>query len=90
MENVRKQRDAKKLRTKWDGQWGVRKLISSPFFKHRTIFNEDFAAIEMLKSEIKLCKPIIIGMSILEISKICMYKFHYNHMKPKYIMIKYH
>ena len=29
-------------------------------------------------------KPIYLGLSILEISKILMYEFWYDHMKPKY------
>ena len=30
-------------------------------------------------------KPIYLGLSILEISKILMYEFWYDYMKPKYI-----
>ena len=29
-------------------------------------------------------KPIYLGLSILEISKILMYEFWYDYMKPKY------
>lgn len=29
-------------------------------------------------------KPIIVGMCVLELSKVLMYKFLYNHLKPKY------
>ena len=29
-------------------------------------------------------KPIYLGLSILEISKILMYEFRYDYMKPKY------
>ena len=32
----------------------------------------------------KLNKPIYLGLSILEISKILMYEFSYDYMKPKY------
>ncbi len=32
----------------------------------------------------KLNKPIQIGMSILDLSKTLMYKFHYDYVKPKW------
>ena len=38
----------------------------------------------MKKTEVKMNKPIYLGLSILEISKILMYKFWYDYMKPKY------
>ena len=38
----------------------------------------------MKKTEVKMNKPIYLGLSILEISKILMYEFWYDYMKPKY------
>ena len=38
----------------------------------------------MKKTKIKMNKPIYLGLSILEISKILMYDFWYDYMKPKY------
>ena len=38
----------------------------------------------MKKTEVKMNKPIYLGLSILEISKILMYEFWYDCMKPKY------
>ena len=38
----------------------------------------------MKKTKIKMNKPIYLGLSILEISKILMYEFWYDYMKPKY------
>lgn len=83
MENLRNRSDIK-LKTKWTGRYGAAQMIAQPSFKKRTIFDENLVAIEMLKTEIKMNKPIAIGMSILDISKIVMCDFHYNHMKPKY------
>ena len=34
--------------------------------------------------KVKMKKPIYLGLSILEISKILMYEFWYDYMKPKY------
>ena len=38
----------------------------------------------MKKTKIKMNKPIYLGFSILDISKILMYEFWYDYMKPKY------
>ena len=38
----------------------------------------------MKKTKRKMNKPIYLGLSILEISKILMYEFLYDYMKPKY------
>ena len=38
----------------------------------------------MNKTKVKMNKPTYLGLSILEISKILMYEFWYDYMKPKY------
>ena len=38
----------------------------------------------MKKSEIFMNKPIYLGLSILDLSKILRYEFWYDHVKPKY------
>ena len=38
----------------------------------------------MKKTKVKMNKPIYLGLSILEISKILMYEFWYDYMKRKY------
>ena len=44
-------------------------------------FSENLLAIEMKKTQIFMKKP---GISILYVSKIVMYEFLYDYMKPKY------
>ena len=39
----------------------------------------------MNKRKLKMNKPIYLGLSILEISKLLMYEFWYDYMKPKYV-----
>ena len=39
---------------------------------------------EMKKVEVKMNKPIYLGQEILDISKILMYKFWYDYIKPRY------
>ena len=38
----------------------------------------------MKKTKVKMNKPVYLGMSILDISKMLMYKFWYDYIKPKY------
>ena len=38
----------------------------------------------MKRTKVKMNKPIYLGLSILEISKLLMYEFWYDYMKPKY------
>lgn len=83
MENVRNRMELV-LRSTWEGRYGVRNLISSPFFKRRTIFNENLAAVEMRKSKILMDKPIHIGLAVLDLSKDRMYEFFYEHLKRIY------
>lgn len=79
LENVRDRVDIK-LRNTWSGRYGVKNLIVKPNFKKRVIFNENLIAVEMFRTNICIAKPIIVGVCVLEISKLCMYEFHYNFM----------
>lgn len=83
MENLRSRVDIK-LKSDWEGRQGARMLISRPNFKRFTIFDEDLVAIELKRTNILMNKPIAIGLAILDISKVVMYDFHYNFMKPRY------
>ena len=38
----------------------------------------------MNKTKVKMNKPIYLGLTILDISKILMYEFWYDYMKPKH------
>ena len=46
--------------------------------------SENFAVIEMKTIKIKMKKPIYLGLSILEVSKLLMYEFWHDYMKLKY------
>lgn len=83
MENLRSRVDIK-LKSRWDGRFGARMFISKPNFKKHTVFDENLVAIELKRTSIIMNKPITVGLAILDISKIVMYDFHYNFMKPKY------
>ena len=48
------------------------------------MFNENVFAINKIKEELVLNRPIYVGMVILDLSKLLMYDFHYNYMLKKY------
>ena len=79
MENIRKHRDIKLVTTDKKRS----KLVSKPNYHTINLISEDLS-IEMKKTKVKMNKPIYLGLSILEISKILMYEFCYDYMKPKY------
>ncbi|XP_057671246.1 uncharacterized protein LOC130902976 [Diorhabda carinulata] len=82
MENIRKHRIVKLVKT-WNGRYGAKNLISSVRFHSRTVFNENLIAVELTKSELVFNKPLYVGMTVLDLSKLCMYQFHYDYMIPK-------
>jgi hypothetical protein len=80
MENVRKRRDIKFPST--DEQ--LRKQTASPRFYSMRIFNENLAALELLKTSVMLNKPVYTGFTVLELSKLLMFQFWYQTIKPTY------
>ena len=48
------------------------------------IFDYNLVAIGKSKLALRLNKPVYIGMCILELSKVLMYKFHYDYGKNEY------
>ena len=80
MENVRKHRDIKLVKT----DHRRNKLVSEPNYHTMKLINDNLAIIEMTKVKVKMNKPIYLGLSILEISKITMYEFWYDYVKSKY------
>ncbi len=59
-------------------------LVKKSNFKGTNTFHENLVAVHMEKTTVKLDKPIYLGMSILDLSKTLMYRFHYDYIKPKY------
>ena len=59
-------------------------MDSEPNYHTINLISEDLSIIEMKKTKVKMNKPIYLGLSILEISKILMYKLLHDYMKLKY------
>ena len=80
MENIRKHRDIKLVTT--DKRRS--KLVSESNYHTMNYISEDLSIIEMNKTKVKMNKPMYLGLSILGISKLLIYEFWYDYMKPKY------
>ena len=80
MENVRKHRDIKLVKSDKKRN----KLVSEPNFHTMKLIDNNLAIIEMKKVKVKMNKPIYLGLSMLDISKITMYRFWYDYVKIKY------
>ena len=71
MENIRKHRDIKLVTTEKKRS----KLASEPNYHTINLISEDLSIIEVKKTKVKMNKPIYLGLSILNISRILMYEF---------------
>ena len=77
MENVRKHRHIKFVTTEVRRNY----LVSEWTYHTTDFFSDNLLAIE---TQIFMSKPVYLDLSILEISKIVMYEFCYDYVKPKY------
>ena len=80
MENIRKRQYVRLVTT----VPVFKRLAAKLNFKSLKIFSKDLTAVLMTKPQVLLYKATCIGMSILAISKIFMYKFYYQHIKQFY------
>ena len=80
MENLRKRVDVKLV----TDEKKLAKLSSKPTFVSYKIINEDLVAVHKIKETLILNRPIYIELSILGLSKLLMYDFHYNYIKTIY------
>ena len=54
------------------------------YIKTCKLFDNNLVVILKSKFALKLSKLAYIGMCILELSKVLMYKFHYDYIRNKY------
>ena len=78
--DVRKHRDIK-LATK---ERRRNYSVSEPNYHTTNFFTKHLLAIEIKKTEILMDKPVYLGLSMLELSKIWMYEFWHDYVKHKY------
>ena len=80
MENVRKRVNVKVINNEKD----YLKVVSRPSFVSQKILDKNLVAVHKMKSVLLLSKPIYVGFSILELSKMIMYDWHYNYFVNKF------
>ena len=81
MENVREHSDIKFVATERRRKY----LVSEPNYHTTKCFTENLLAIEIKEMQVIMNKPVYLGLSIPELSKILMYEFWYNYVKPRYV-----
>ena len=81
MENVRKRVNVKVIKNEKD----YLKVVSRPIFVSQKILDKNLVAIHKMKPVLLLNKPIYVGFSILELSKMIMYDWHYNYFVKKFV-----
>ena len=80
MENIRKHKNIKPVTNKK----AYLRMVMKPNFKSGVLFGENLMGCKMGKTKVVMNKPVYLGQAILDLSKIVMYEFHYDYMKPKY------
>ena len=77
MENLRKRINVRLINNSKD----YVRCVNKPNFSSQKMFSKNFVAIHQMKLILTVDKPIYVGFSILELSKLLMYKFHYEYIK---------
>ena len=80
MENPHKRKDVR-LVTRENA---AIKLVSKPQYTDFKKFHDCLYGIMMKKTKVKLDKPVFIGFTVLELSKLLMLEFLYDYFKPRY------
>ena len=80
MENVRKRVNVKVINNEKD----YLKVVSRPSFVSQKILDKNLMTVHKMKPVLLLNRPIDVGFSILELSKMIMYDWHYNYFMKKF------
>jgi len=62
----------------------AQRLIAKPTFESYSIINDSLTMIRSKKTTLRWMRPTIVGVAILEISKLIMYRFHYDKILRMY------
>ena len=84
MENVRKYRNIKLVTT----ERRINYLVLEPNYPTTKFFTENLLVIDMRKSQILMNKPVYLGLSILDLSKIVIYQFWHDYVKQNMVKMQ--
>src|SRR5258708_24436434 len=62
----------------------AKRLIAKPTFEKFRIVSDNLTIVKMQKESVYWNRPTYLGFVILDLSKLHMYKFHYDHMIARY------
>ena len=79
-ENLKKRTNIKLL----TDEEKTKKLVMKPHCLAFKIFGERLYGVNMRKIKVVVDKPFYVGFSVLELSKLHMYRFHYEYIQEKY------
>ena len=79
-ENQKKRTDVKLV----NNEKACKRFIEKPHMRGFKIFKPQLAAIDLRKTKARIDKPFYVGFTVLELSKLHMYKFHYRYIKAKF------
>ena len=80
IENLRKRTKFRLVNDAGDHQ----NYVNKSSFVSQKIFNKSFVAIFEIRPVLALDKPIHVGFSIFDLSKLLMYELHYRYIKKIY------
>ena len=79
-ENQRKRTDIRLI----NNDAVCKQLIEKSHCMGFRIFDVDLAGVELRKINLTITKPTYVGFTVLELSKLAMYEFHYDYIMKKY------
>ena len=78
MQNRREEKDVLMV-TQWEGRYVMESYLAQPHYSSCTILDENLVTVQMNPTKVTIDKPIYVGLSALDISKIV--RFYYGFMK---------
>ena len=84
IENIRKRINVKLINDKKT----YFRCVNKPSFMSQKIFDQNFVAVHCSKTVLTLNKPFYVGFSILDLSKLLMYQFHYDYVLKTFSNVK--
>jgi hypothetical protein len=80
MESLRKRIDVRLT----DNQIQAERLVAHPAYQDFRIINDDVTMTKMRLTRVKWNRPSYVGFCVLELSKLLMYRFHYEKILARY------